>query len=70
MQLDKSTILGYLKNLGHHDDATKAEAELPDKIDTDKDTGLLSKFGIDPSMLSKLGGTGGLMDKAKGLFDR
>jgi hypothetical protein len=70
MQIDKATIIEHLKALSRHDDASKAQAELPDKVDTDKDAGLLSRFGISPDMLSKLGGAGGLLDKAKSLFEK
>jgi hypothetical protein len=70
MQIDKSTIIEHLKSLSRHDDASKAQAELPDQVDTEKDAGLLSRFGIGPEMMSKLGGAGGLLDKAKGLFNK
>ena len=57
MELDKSQILDHLKSLGKHDEAKKAESELPDKVDTDKHGDLLSKFGVDPKdLLGKLGG--------------
>jgi hypothetical protein len=70
MQIDKATIIEHLKALSRHDDANKAQAELPDKVDTDKYAGLLSRFGISPEMLGKLGGAGGLLGKAKSLFDK
>jgi hypothetical protein len=70
MQIDKSTIISYLKGLNRHDDAAKAEAELPDKVDSDSDSGLLSRFGIDPSVVSKLGNPSDLLEKAKGLFNK
>jgi hypothetical protein len=62
MQLDKSQIIDQLKSLGKHDQAAKAESELPDKVDTDKDGDLLSKFGVDPKeLIGKLGGNLGGM---------
>jgi hypothetical protein len=66
MEIDKSQILDYLKGMGKHDEASKADAELPGKVDTDKDADLLSKFGISiPDLLTKfggnLGGLGGLL---------
>ena len=62
MQIDKSQILDFLKNRGDNDKAAQADGELPDKVDTDKDSGLLSKFGIDAGdLLGKL--PGGLGDK-------
>lgn len=63
MEIDKSQILEHLKSLGKHDEASKAESELPDKVDTDKNGDLLGKFGINPQdVLGKLGGgLGGLL---------
>jgi hypothetical protein len=57
VQLDKQQIIEFLKSQGQHDKAQQAQGELPDKVDTDKDSGLLSKFGVDPQAL--LGGLGG-----------
>lgn len=65
MQLDKDTIINFLKDRGQHDKAQQASDELPDKVDSDTDTGLLSKFGVDPKeLLAKL--PGGLGDKLSG----
>jgi hypothetical protein len=63
MEIDKSQILDYLKGQGKNDEASKADSELPDKVDTDKHADLLSRFGIDPKdLLGKLGGgLGGLL---------
>jgi len=63
MEIDKSQILDLLKGQGKHDEASKAESELPDKVDTDKHGDLLSRFGIDPKdLLGKLGGgLGGML---------
>ena len=61
MNIDKDQILQLLRSQGDHDKAQQADSELPDQVDTDKDAGLLSKFGIDPMDLVKnLGGGGGL----------
>ncbi len=62
MEIDKSQIISMLQSRGEDDKATHAESELPDKVDTERDAGLLSKLGIDPSdLLGKLpGGLGGL----------
>ncbi len=57
MEIPKDKILEMIKSRGDHDQADKAQAELPDKVDTDKDNGLLAKFGIDPKDL--IGGLGG-----------
>jgi hypothetical protein len=62
MNIDKAQIIELLKSRGDHDQAAQAESELPAQVDTEKDSGLLSKFGIDPSDL--LGGAaGGLKGK-------
>jgi hypothetical protein len=68
MQIDKSQIIELLKSRGDHDKASQAQSELPDQVDTDKDSGLLGKLGIDPQDLlgnlpggigKNLGGLGG-----------
>lgn len=59
MQLDKSQILDLLRQQGKQDDAQKADAELPDRVDTDQHAGLLQKFGLSPQdLINKLGGGG------------
>ena len=60
MQLDKNMILDLLRERGQQDQASQAEQELPDQVDTDRDAGLLSKFGLDPMELVKKLGGGGL----------
>ncbi len=57
MQIPKDKILEMIKSRGDHDQADKAQSELPEKVDTDKDKGLLAKFGIDSKDL--IGGIGG-----------
>lgn len=57
MEFDKNQILDLLKNAGKHDDATQADQELPDKVDTNQHRDLLQKFGVNPQdLLGKLGG--------------
>jgi hypothetical protein len=61
VQLDKNMILDLLRERGQGDQASQAEQELPDQVDTDKDSGLLQKFGLDPQdLIQKLAGGGGL----------
>ena len=61
MNIDKSQILELLRSRGDHDQAGQAERELPDQVDTDRDGGLLSKFGLDiGDLLQQFGGGGGL----------
>jgi hypothetical protein len=57
MQIPKEQILDLLRQQGDHDKAGKAEQDLPDQVDTDRDSGLLSRLGIDPQdLIGKLGG--------------
>jgi hypothetical protein len=57
MEIPKDKILELLRSRGEHDKAGEAEQELPDTVDTERDSGLLSKLGIDPSeLLGKFGG--------------
>jgi hypothetical protein len=61
MQFDKSQILDMLKSQGDHDKASQADSVLPSTVDTDRDSGLLSKLGLDPQdLISKLAGGGAL----------
>jgi hypothetical protein len=57
MKIDKAQIIELLKSRGDQDKASQAESDLPDQVDTEQDSGLLAKFGIDPKdLLGKLGG--------------
>jgi hypothetical protein len=57
MEIPKEQILELLRSQGDHDKAQQADQELPGQVDTDRDSGLLSKLGIDPQdLLGKLGG--------------
>jgi hypothetical protein len=57
VEIPKDQILDLLRQQGDTDKAGQAEEELPDQVDTDRDAGLLSKFGIDPQdLIGKLGG--------------
>ncbi len=62
MQIDKTQIIEMLKSRGDDDQASQAESELPDQVDTEQDAGMLEKYGIDPKdLMGKLGGgLGGL----------
>lgn len=60
MNIDKNQIMQLLREQGHPQ-ADQAEQELPDQVDTEQDSGLLAKFGLNPQdLLGKLGGGGGL----------
>lgn len=57
MKIDKAKIIELLKSQGDHDKASQADSDLPEQVDTERDSGLLSKLGIDPKeLLGKLGG--------------
>ena len=60
MNIDKDQILQLLRSQGDDDKAQQAEQELPGQVDTDRDAGLLAKFGLDPMELVKKLGGGGL----------
>ena len=51
MEIDKNTIVNMLRERGDSQKADQAEQELPDKVDTDRDSGMLERFGLDPSEL-------------------
>jgi hypothetical protein len=65
MQIDKDQIIALLRERGDDAKAEQAQQELPGQVDTEKDSGLLSKLGIDPSDL--LGGIGGGLGGKLGL---
>ena len=57
MEIPKDKILDLLRQQGKSDQADQADQELPDRVDPERDSGLLEKFGITPQeVLSKLGG--------------
>ena len=57
MEIPKEKVLELLRSRGDNDKADQADQELPDKVDTERESGLLSKFGINPDeLLGKLGG--------------
>jgi hypothetical protein len=60
MNIDKDQILQLLRSQGDDQKAAQADQELPGQVDTDRDAGLLSKFGLDPMELVKKLGGGGL----------
>jgi hypothetical protein len=51
MQIDKNAILDLLRERGRHDQASQADQELPDQVDTDQHADLLQRFGLDPQEL-------------------
>ena len=51
MQIDKETVLSLLREQGKGEEAEQASRELPDQVDTERDAGLLQRFGIQPEEL-------------------
>jgi len=62
MNISKDQILQFLRDQGEHGKADQAASELPDQVDSNQHSDLLSKFGVDPkALLGKLpGGLGNL----------
>jgi len=62
MEIPKDKILELLRQRGDNDKADQADRELPDRVDPDRDRGILEQLGIDPQdLLGSL--PGGLGDK-------
>jgi hypothetical protein len=72
MEIPKEAILQFLRERGDSDRANEAERELPDQVDTERDAGLLERFGVDPQeLLAMADRIPGLKDKLPGgLGDR
>ena len=59
MELDKQELLRVLRTEGDNDTAERVAAELPDRIDTDRDGDALARLGLDRTQLmAKLAGGG------------
>jgi hypothetical protein len=57
MEIPKDKVLDLLRQKGEDAKAGQAEQELPDQVDPERDSGLLSKFGLEPQeLLSRFGG--------------
>jgi hypothetical protein len=67
MEIPKDAILEFLRNRGDTDKAEEAERELPENVDTERDSGLLARFGINPDeLLATADKIPGLRDKLPG----
>jgi hypothetical protein len=49
VHIEKAMIVRHLRELGRHEDAIRADRELPDRIHTAQDVELFERFGLDPS---------------------
>jgi hypothetical protein len=62
MEIPKEKIIELIRQRAGGDQADQAKQELPDQVDPEKHSDLLSKFGIDPKDLLG-GGLGGITGK-------
>ncbi|MEJ5946446.1 hypothetical protein WDZ17_14205 [Pseudokineococcus basanitobsidens] len=65
MQIPKQQVIDFIKSKMGGDKAQQADQEMPEQVDTEKDSGLLQKFGVDPKEL--MGGGGGGIGSKLGL---
>jgi hypothetical protein len=49
VHIEKATIVRHLREHGRHEDAIRADRELPDRIHTAQDVELFERFGLDPT---------------------
>jgi hypothetical protein len=57
VEISKEQIIQLLQERGEGDQAEQAEQELPEQVDPEQDSDLLSRFGLDPQdVISKFGG--------------
>lgn len=58
MEIPKEMVLNMLRERGQGDQVAQADQDLPEQVDPEQHGSLLSKLGIDPADLLKLGGGG------------
>ena len=57
MQIPKGMVVERIRSGGGADAAARADAELPEKVDTERDADLLRSFDLDPQEVADgLGG--------------
>ena len=57
MQIPKAMVVERIRSAGGSEAAARADAELPEKVDTERDADLLRSFDLDPQELADgLGG--------------
>ncbi|HEX3258069.1 MAG TPA: hypothetical protein VHS35_06105 [Pseudonocardia sp.] len=57
MQIPKGMVVERIRAAGDPDRTARADAELPERVDTDRDADLLRSFDLDPQELADgLGG--------------
>ncbi len=55
MHIDKAAILSELRSRGLHARADWVDRELPDLVDTGKNSALLQMLGVDPATIPPVG---------------
>ena len=53
MQLDKNTIVNFLREQGDTDKADEAAEQLPEQVDTDEHASMLESLGVDVESLTQ-----------------
>lgn len=51
MQIDKQQVVELLRERGEHDKAEQAEQQLPQQVDHEEHSELLSQVGVEPQEL-------------------
>ena len=60
MQIPKDTILSFIQQRMGGEQATQADAQLPDQVDPAQHSNLLNELGVNPhELLSHVSGQGG-----------
>lgn len=55
MELDKETVVSFIRDRGDDKRIAEAEKTLPDRVDTDRDGVLLAQLGVKPDDLDDTG---------------
>jgi hypothetical protein len=53
MEMPKAMLVERIRSESGHEAAKRADAELPDKVDTETDADLLRELGLDPEKLDE-----------------
>jgi hypothetical protein len=51
VEISKRAVVELVRSVGRQDDAARAETELPDPVDTERDAELLTRVGLDPETM-------------------
>ena len=51
MNIPKELVVEQIRSHGDAETTSRAEHELPEKVDPDRDADLLRRFGVDPATL-------------------